>query len=447
MASLDAGLLSDILSTLARKHQVPGAQLAIYQAGETLATDVGELEHGTGRLVNGDTAFPIGSISKSFTATMAMILVSDDDLELDAPIGTYLPELGNSLEDLGARLTLRQLLSHTSGLPDGPESAEIGASSLRRFVLGNFRRPKLVLPPGTGFSYSNIGYILVGHLIEVITGTTWWEAMESMLLRPLGIEPTFLVTPRLRSLGRPMATGHSVNPLLGRIRPVEQSLVLAEAPNGGLAVSAVDLVNFGLIQLHGHRPALLPPLHAEQMRQAVPSAEPFGMADGWGLGLALFSKGGIVWAGHDGNADGTWCYIRIDPANGSIVAFTSNANTGLQMWKELVHELDRTGLPIGDYSTPETLGPPTAPPPGCVGTYMNGDAEWFSLTKQDNGNLSWESEGNVLPLTVHEGLLFSVEDPASGQRITGGRFLGDPVTGDYDRIQINGRVARRHTRN
>ena len=71
------------------------------------------------------------------------ILVADDDLELDAPVGTYLPELGNSPDNVGAQLTLRQLLSHTSGLADGPGSIEMAAPSLRRFVLDKLRRGEL----------------------------------------------------------------------------------------------------------------------------------------------------------------------------------------------------------------------------------------------------------------------------------------------------------------
>jgi len=440
---VDPDRLSETLSTLAQKHQVPGAQLAIHHGGTTLAMEVGELEYGTGRLVDRDAAFPIGSISKSFTAAVAMILVADGELELNTPLGAYLPELGNGTDDLGAQLTLRQLLSHTSGLSDGPDSMKIATFSLRRYVLENCRPSDLILPPGTNFSYSNSGYVLAGHLIEVITGMTWWEAMESILLRPLGIEPAFLVTPDPRPLRRSIATGHSVNASVGRTRPVEQSLALAEAPNSGLAVSAVDLVTFGLIQLGSRVSTLLPSAYSEQMRQAVPSAEPFGLADGWGLGLAVFSKGNTVWVGHDGNADGTACYVRVEPVNGYIVAFTCNANIGLKMWQELVGELGKAGLPIGNYSIIEALGPPTAPPPGCVGSYLNGDDEFFSVTAQENGDLSWGGEGEALPLVFHEGLIFSVEDRTSGQWTPAGRFLRDPITGDLDLVQMNGRVARR----
>jgi CubicO group peptidase (beta-lactamase class C family) len=442
--ALDADRLSVTLSALARKYQVPGAQLAIHQRGETVALEVGELRYESGRPVTQNAAFPIGSITKTFTATVAMILVADGDLGLDAPLGEHLPELDH---DLGNELTLRQVLSHTGGLAEGPDSPE-ALASIRRYLLDQCRSQNLVLPPGTGFSYSNIGYVLIGHLIEIITGMTWWDAIESILLWPLRIEPTFIEPTFIgaagcRPLGRPLATGHSVNTAVRRIRPVTQSLVLAEAPAGGLAASASDLLALGLIHLDGRGSALLPTEYAEQMRQAVPSAQPFGLADGWGLGLAVFRHGDAVCVGHDGNAVGTACYLRVDPVNGSVVAFTSNANVGLLMWQELCAELRRAALPIGSYSATEALGQPTTPPPGCVGSYRNGDTEYL-VTDQGNGKHCLVVDGEAVAwLRFHEDLVFSQQDVTSGQWVCAGRFLRNPVTGDLDGILFGGRVGCR----
>lgn len=180
--------LSARLSALAHTHGVPGAQLALHHGGETVGIEFGELERGTGRLVDRDAAFPIGSISKTFTASVAMILAADGDVELDVPLGEQLPELG----DLGEHLTLRQVLSHTSGLASGPASEQVSSASLRRYVADHCRRHNLVRPPGTGFSYSNMGYVLVGRLIETVTGMGWREAVEAILLRPLEITPAFV---------------------------------------------------------------------------------------------------------------------------------------------------------------------------------------------------------------------------------------------------------------
>lgn len=428
---------------LARDHQVPGAQIAIHHAGTTTAVEVGELEQGSGNPVSRAAAFPIGSITKSFTAAVAMILVADGEIELDVPIGEYVPDLSNRPDGIGSHLTLGQLLSHTSGLPEGPDPAAGEASSPRRYVTEHCQRSSLVVPPGSCFSYSNLGYVLVGHLIEVMTGMTWWEAMEWILLRPLGIEPSFLSAPGPRPVGRPVATGHSVNFSVGRIRPVEQSMSLCEMPCGGLAVSAVDLVTFGLTQLDGGSPWPLSPACARQMRRTVPAAEAFGLADGWGLGLATYADGDTAWVGHDGNADGTACYLRVEPVSGSAVALTSNANTGLLLWRELVRELRRAGFAVADCSTGRTLGRPAGRPPDCVGTFVNGDTE-YSVTAREGGDVCLVIDGDLVArLVFHEGLVFSQEDPASGQRMHPGRFLRDPVTGGVDRIQINGRLARR----
>jgi hypothetical protein len=253
----------------------------------------------------------VGSVTKSFTATTAMVLVADGDLELDAPLADHL-ERG----ELGERMTLRQLLSHTAGLPTGPDSEDVGTASVRPYVRDHCRAAGLLLPPGTGFSYSNLGYVLVGHLIETITGMDWWSALESILLRPLGIQPAAIVGPGSVT-GRPLATGHSVSVAAGRIRPVRQSLAGAEAAAGALAVSATDLVALGRLHLDGGDTALLPAGQAARMREAVGVAEPFGLADGWGLGLAVFDADGTRWFGHDGNSDGTACHLRVDPGDGS----------------------------------------------------------------------------------------------------------------------------------
>jgi CubicO group peptidase (beta-lactamase class C family) len=435
--SLDPDCLSDTLSALARKHQVPGAQLAIHHGDETVAVEVGELEYGTGQRVTRDAAFPIGSVSKTFTATVAMILVADGDLELDAPLGEHVPELG----DLGNEVTLRQLLSHTAGFTWGPTQEMPTNASIRRYVLDNCCRQNLVLSPGTSFSYSNMGYVLVGHLIEVITGMSWWDAMESILLRPLGIEPTFIGAPGIRSLGRPLAQGHSVNIAMGRTRSVEPSLALGEAPAGGLAVSAVDLVTLGMTQLDGGMPALLLAAYAEEMRQVAPNAEPLVSADGWGLGVAVFGRGSTAWVGHFGAMNGTVCDVRLDPSSGCIVAFTSNANSGADMWCDLVDELRRAGLPIKERSNVEVLGRPTVPPPGCVGRYLNGKTELL-VAATDTGALSVAFDDDVaMELIFFEDLNFSTV----GQPATPGRFLRDPITGEIERIQFGLAVSCRQS--
>jgi CubicO group peptidase (beta-lactamase class C family) len=234
-------------ASLARQYGVPGAQLALYERGRTVTVEVGELDQ-CGARVTVDSAFPIGSITKVFTATLAMTLVADGDLDLDTPVGEYAADLGH-LDGI----TLRHLLSHTAGLDGGPDGSEVATLSARRYLARYGRRT--VLPPGRAFSYSNTGYILVGALVEAVCGMSWAEAVESIVLRPLGIEPTLVcghsAVVRHSAVGRPVAVGHASSG--GRPRPVRQTLAPVQAPAGALATSAADLVRLGVALVDGKR--------------------------------------------------------------------------------------------------------------------------------------------------------------------------------------------------
>ena len=438
---VDVGRLRERLAERARARGVPGAQLVLHHAGRTAEVEVGELEHGTEQRVDRATAFPVGSISKTFVASVAMILAADGDVELDAPVGEHLPEL----DDLREQPTLRQVLSHTGGLASGPSPERVTASSVRRYVVEHCRRRALVLPPGTGFSYSNMGYVLLGRLIETVTGMEWQEAVGSILLRPLGIVPAFVGAGGPAPSGRAIATGHSVHAVTHRIRPVRQSLPAAEGPAGALAVSSADLVSLGLMHVGAGSPGLLPPAAAEEMRRPVPAAEPVGLADAWGLGLALFRQGGTEWVGHDGNADGTSCHLRVDPSGGWVIGFTSNATTGSGLWQDVLDELALAGVPLGGGVRSAPHRRRTDPPAGCVGTYVNGDDEYV-LAAEEDGRLRLVIDGAAAPLVVHTDLTFSVEDPGSGRQVFGGRLLRDPGTGTFEGIQVSGRFARRRAR-
>jgi CubicO group peptidase (beta-lactamase class C family) len=431
--------LAATLAALAETHQVPGAQLAVHHGGTTVAVQAGELEHGLGTPVSRDTAFPIGSISKAFTATLAMILVADGDLELDAPLDQHLPELG----DLGSELTLCQLLSHTSGFASSPDIPTTSTLSLGRYVREHCRRQDLVTQPGTDFSYSSRNYALAGYLIETITGMSWPEAMEAVLLRPLGIDPATVVEPVQTSPRRSVATGHSVNPVLRKTRPVQQSLAAAEAPAGALAISAVDLVSLGLMHVGQGFPELLPVAYAKQMQQAVPGADPFGLADGWGPGLAVFREGNTDWVGHDGNANGTSCYLRIEPAGGWVVALTTNANTGSSLWDELRTELHRASLPLLAHPSDTSSRVPVACPAEFMGSYSNGPTEYL-VNVADDGALCIVAGGDVIArLAFYDGLNFVLQDPTTGRGQHVGRFLRDPITQQVEQLQIGGRLASR----
>lgn len=425
---MSRGLLSDLLEGATRANQVPGAQLAVFEQGETRAYTVGEAEHRGGVALTADDKVPIGSITKTLTAALAMVLVSDGDLDLDDPVAEYLPELRRLSSGAPTGLTTRHLLSHTGGLTAECPGLPAGRSGWSRWVRG-------VQAPGAGFSYSNLGYALVGRLVETVTGVPWAQAVRDILLKPLGITPAFVVG----DAEEQFVPGHAVNLATRRVRPVTQALEPVEAPAGGLALSATDLVTFARLLLRpalgGTAAGLVAPDELAEMCRPVSHAEPFGLADGWGLGLAVFDR----WVGHDGTASGTSCYLRVDVRAGIAVALNTNASSGTGVWQRLAPEL---GAPDHPASTRQARRVP--PPRDCAGSYHNGDIEYVVHIDGDVLRLVVDDEPTAR-LVPHDGLTFSVVDLNTGETARPGRFLRNS-SGEIDRIQIGGRVARRQHR-
>ncbi len=447
----DEGSMALLLAACARRHGVPGAQLAWYADGRTLTAEYGVVEHGTGRPVTADTAFPAGSVTKVATATAVLALAADDDVDLDEPVGRLVPGLPHPAADV----TARQLLSHTAGLPCGPAAEEVAGLSVPAYLSRVCDPLHRVVVPGTGFSYSNAGYVLLGRLLSAITGMSWADMVTALVLDPLGVPADMIGLPGWAGSGRAVATGHSAHARTGRIRPVLQSLSPAEAAAGALALSASDLVALGRPHVDGGVPAVLPPRLAELMRTVVPGAVPFGLAQGWGLGLAAFGAGPHPWSGHDGNADGTAAYLRIDPAGSRIVALTCTAGSGYAMWTELSARLRAFGLPLGPTETspkeetglfaagdhPGLLPARTAPL--CAGSYRNGDVEYLVTEAGPHGlqlGIDGEAPENIV---VRADLSFLMEDAATGGWSLGGRFVRDHPGRVMNGIQVGGRLAGR----
>jgi CubicO group peptidase (beta-lactamase class C family) len=435
----------DLVNTLVRKHHVPGAQLDIRWGEAQFTVVVGAEKSGSDRPMTAHSTIPAGSVSKIFTATAAMILAADEEFDLDEPVGQYLTGLRDGRELFG-RLTPRQLLSHTSGLPASLDEylSPMAMTSPRRYLTECARAAVPVCAPGAAFSYSNVGYVLIGYLIEVITGLNWPDAIGSILLDQLGIEPSFVIDDETGRIGGHCCPGHSVNPETGKAHVVRQTITPATMATGGLALSASDLATFATALVPGEHggPALLDQAAVALMRQAIPGAEPFGLADGWGLGLAIYRDADRQWFGHDGTGDGTSCHLRISTEEPCVVAFTSNATSGNLVWRELVAELGRAGLPVADYREPLAMDRPLPPSPDCFGRYVNGELE-YSVAPRD-GRPCIAVDGELFTeLAVHDQGVFSVRDPATGRRVNGGRFLANPRTGRINGLQTGGRIALR----
>ena len=241
-----------------------------------------------------------------------------------------------------------------------------------------------------------------------------------------------------------MAAGHAFNTATGATRPVRQNLAPLEAPAGALLASAIDLGALGRALAGQSR--CLPSSVVKHMCSAPDSAaEPGALADGWGLGLALFRQGDQLWCGHDGNAQGTSCHLRVEPDSGVVVAFTGNAGAATALWRDLAEDLDAHSRA---YRSPPAIEPLNARRPAGAarlrGYSTPTAARDYRVALEPGGSPTLSVDGDLpLPLVCYPDLSCDLVDPATGRREPGGRFHRDPATGVVDRVQISGRTARR----
>lgn len=172
----------------------PSLVVVIDRGGDTLYSSViGEADLGHGIPATADTAYAIGSITKSFTGLAAVQLAYEGKLNLDATVQDYLPDYGGP----GASVTVARLLDHTSGIPNYTneipgirESLERRAYS-RAEMVALFEDLPLKFPPGTRWSYTNSGYYLLGLIIEAVSGMGYYDYLSAHVFEPLGMERTY----------------------------------------------------------------------------------------------------------------------------------------------------------------------------------------------------------------------------------------------------------------
>jgi CubicO group peptidase (beta-lactamase class C family) len=240
------------------RYRVPGVALGVIDGGAEHVAGFGVTSVEQPLPVDGDTPFPIASITKTVVATAVMRLVERRQLELDQRVRHYLPEL--RLGDAGSadRLTVLHLLTHTGGfqgdIRDGAYGVRCGSGddALARFVPMLAHLPQHA-PPGEVWAYNNAGFSLAGRVIEVVTGQTFERAIRELVLEPLGMQRSDFSTAEPseangQGVGRGTAIGHTVKD--GRAEVV-RGWVLPRvlAPAGGLVCPARDLLRYARFHL------------------------------------------------------------------------------------------------------------------------------------------------------------------------------------------------------
>jgi CubicO group peptidase (beta-lactamase class C family) len=329
------------LTELAAAGRVPGAVLGIWADGQLTLAAAGVLSTATGVPVTTDSVFQIGSITKPWTATMIMQLVEEGKLSLDTTIAQVLPGLKVGVTDVSQSVTIRQLLTHTSGI-DGDIFTDTGRGDdcIERY-MAVLADAELAYPPGAAYSYSNSGFVLLGRIIEVLDGRVWDESLRQRLVGPLGLAST-VTLPEEAILHR-AAVGHREHP--SELDPVSAwMLARALGPAGLITASAADVLTFARVQLDGGvGGAGVRVLSADSvaaMRQPQARIPAAGHAADWvGLPWRLRQWGDRQLFGHDGSTIGQTAYLRIEPDSGVTVCLLTNAADSQTLYHALFSEV------------------------------------------------------------------------------------------------------------
>ena len=365
-------LLQQRLDTWRERYYVAGTALGVMLGDEVRAVGSGVINVQTGVDTTPDTLFQIGSITKVYTTTLIMQLVDEGRIELDAPARKYLPDLRFG-DDRAADVTIRHLLTHTSGV-DGDFFDDFGRGDdcVERYVAGCATLPSL-FAPGAMWSYCNAGFVVLGRIIETMTGMSWDRALRERLLDRIGAHAT--VTLPEEAMRFRAAHGHAVDPSLKISLTPMWHMPRAQAPAGSTPCGSVtDLLTFARLHIDGGRAsdgtAVLSPASVTAMQQSqfTLPAQPGPGANQWGLGLMLFDWDGRRVIGHDGGTIGQISSLRVLPEERFAVAvLTNTAPTGGLLGARAVTWLFNELFGI---ETPARPKPPEHAPPVDLARYV-----------------------------------------------------------------------------
>ncbi|HEX8869566.1 MAG TPA: serine hydrolase, partial [Lentzea sp.] len=384
---LDAKHWQRRLSALAKKHGVPGAALGILRDGEIVQAHHGVLSVKTGVEVDDETVFQIGSISKVWTSTVVMQLVDEGLLDLDAPIADVLPELKLADPVVAQKVTMRHLLTHTSGI-DGDVFTDTGRGDdcLERYV-DQLVEVKQNHPLGATFSYCNAGFTLAGRVIEKLTGQTWDTAMRERLYSPLGLTHTGTLPEE--ALMHRAAVGHITKDDELQPAPVWQ-LPRSMGPAGTIFATTGDVLAFARMHLdlglaHDGERVLSEAAAAQMTEKQTDLPDPNALGDSWGLGWIRFGWDGQRLIGHDGNTIGQSAFLRVLPEQRLAVTLLTNGGRARELYLDLYREIFAE---LAGVAMPRPLEPAAEPPAvdtaRHVGKYER-DSVRFDITEGENG--------------------------------------------------------------
>jgi CubicO group peptidase (beta-lactamase class C family) len=351
-----------------QKHKVPGVVVGILHNGKVKTAGFGVTNVDHPLEVTGDTLFQIGSITKTFTGTLAMKLVEAGQLDLDATVRTYLPDFKVMDEEASQKATIRHLMTHTSGwVGDFFADTGSGEDASARYVAKMADLEQLA-PINTVWSYNNAGFCLLGYILEVITGKSYQQLLREEVLEPLGLKNTFfdpgdVITYRF-------ATGHEGGQVA---RP--WPLPRAAYPAGGITCSVHDLLTYAQFHMGGGITSDKKRLLAkESLAQMQTPQVTVWKKEQWGLTWAISDTYETRLVSHGGGTMGQVSQLIFAPERDFAVAVFTNAGEGGDVTLEVTRQAIKSYLGI-EITDPEPMETKTEELVQYIGSYQRSFAD------------------------------------------------------------------------
>jgi CubicO group peptidase (beta-lactamase class C family) len=312
------------LERLASSGRFAGTVL-VARRGQVLLDSGYGLANRATRTPNGPaTIFQVGSVTKQFTAMAIAILAQQGQLRLDGPACDYLPGCPLSWRPI----TIVELLTHTSGIADwstwhltGPLPGE--ATDPIAAIVTHAESESLAFRPGTQAAYSNPGYVVLGEIIEHVSGISYAAFLHDHVFAPLGMAHTGVFQ------GQPIGSGHAIGYLTdGSVAPTY--LTADSSSAGAIYSTAGDLYRWDQALITGTPRLVAPPLLAQILTVRAPcpyQSCPLAADRGYGYGWFVGGTGRARLVNHSGSVLGFWAYNGFYPARDIVVAVLGNLDT------------------------------------------------------------------------------------------------------------------------
>jgi CubicO group peptidase (beta-lactamase class C family) len=373
--------------------RTPGLSLVITDRKQTLYTGVyGLADIAAGTPVNPRHLFEIGSIGKSFTALVLLRMLEQGLIDLHAPVTEYLPWF--AVQSDHAPITLHHLMTHTAGIISGSDMAADG-----RFEAWHLRQTGVLGPPGERFSYSNVGYKVLGYVIEVVLGRPYSVVVADEILRPLGM--TDSIAAITHADRRRLAVGYRWPDPIRPRRPgqtlVPDVWIETSSADGSIAATPENMASYARFLL-GRGAGLISDESFSLMSGDLVPRDPDEPEVAWGYGLYTWEQDGRTLLGHGGDMIGYFAQLTLDPDAGiGVVAMLNGpgdeaglADAALAFTRDVLAGATSPRLP--------PLNPPTVIDNATeyAGHYAGQDEEWTVVADGTALHLEWNGQQAVL---------------------------------------------------